>query len=266
VSAPLRVGRISALNMYPLYHHLEQAAGSGFAFTDGLPAALNAAVLDGRLDVSAMSSIEYARNWQRLRLLPVASIAASGAVDSIQLFSRVPVAEVRSVAVTPHSATSVTLLRVLLGPDVPFRTLDAPLRDALRDVDGVLLIADEALVALRAHAAPHATDLAAAWRERTGLPMVFAVWAAREEAAAALPAQVDALTALLGEAKARFAADPEEVVAAAAARFPFPAGEIRAYFRRLRYDFGDEERAGLGRFLEMARVAGELHDVPALAA
>ncbi|MEW6582412.1 MAG: menaquinone biosynthesis protein [Actinomycetota bacterium] len=266
MTARLRVGRISALNMYPLYHHLERAAGPGMVFTDGLPAALNAAVLDGRLDVSAMSSIEFARNSDRLRLLPVASIAAAGAVDSIQLFSRVPFREVRSVAVTPHSATSVTLLRVLLGPHVPFRPLTAAPEDALRDVDGVLLIADEALAALRRGISPHATDLAGEWRDRTGLPMVFGVWAARRDAPPATRGALDALTGLLAEAKARFAADPEEVVAAAAARFPFPAGEIRRYFRRLRYGFGDEERAGLARFLEHARRAGELALVPALPA
>lgn len=266
MTGPLRVGRISALNMYPLYHHLERCAQPGIAFTDGLPAALNAAVLDGRLDVSAMSSIEYARNSERLRLLPVASIAASGAVDSIQLFSRVPFDEVRTVAVTRHSATSVTLLRVLLGPDVPFRPLEGGVEDALREVDGVLLIADEALVALRAGVSPHATDLAAAWRDRTGLPMVFAVWAAREEAAASDPERVEELMAVLAEAKRRFSEDPEEVVRAAAERFPFPADEIRAYFRRLHYGFGPEDRAGLGRFLEMAQAAGELALVPALAA
>ena len=98
---PLRVGRIVALNMYPIYHHLEQARDPGLAFTDGLPADLNAGVLDGSLEhCSAMSSIEYARNADRLSLLPVASISAAGAVDSIQVFSRVPLNEVRSVAVT----------------------------------------------------------------------------------------------------------------------------------------------------------------------
>ena len=181
---PLRVGRIAALNMYPIYHGLERAADHTLEFTDGVPTTLNAAVLEGRLDVSAMSSIAYARNADRLTLVPVASITADGAVDSIQLFSRVPFEEVRSVAVTPHSATTVALLRILLGPDVPFTTLDRPPARALEDVDGVLLIGDEALAGLHAPFAPHRTDLAEAWSARTGHPMVFAVWAATPLAAA----------------------------------------------------------------------------------
>ena len=266
MSSPLRVGRIVALNMYPIYHHLEGCADPSFVFTDGLPAELNERVLDGTLDVSAMSSIEYARNADRLRLLPVATIAAAGAVDSIQVFSRVPFDAIESVAVTRHSATSVALLRILMGPHVQFTVLDGSPAEALRDVDGVLLIADEALGGLRDGLAPHHTDLGERWESLTGLPMVFAVWAARSDAAQSRASQVDALSHSLTEAQERYAADPESVVRAAAARFPFSADYIRGYFSRLSYGFGPDERHGLTRFLELAQGAGELPRVPVLAA
>jgi chorismate dehydratase len=263
----LRVGRISALNMYPIYHGLERAADPTLSFTDGVPTTLNAALLEGRLDVSAVSSIAYARNAERLRLVPVASITADGAVDSIRLFSRVPFDEVRTVAVTPHSATSVALLRVLIGPDAaPFEVLDGDPRAALERVDGVLLIGDEALEGLRAPFAPHRTDLGAVWRERTGHPMVFAVWAASATAARERPEALAELAALLSHARTAYLADPEAVVQAAARRFPFPAEFIRPYLRRLRYDFGDAERAGLEEFLRRATASGELDAVPRLAA
>jgi chorismate dehydratase len=264
VSTPLRVGRIVALNMYPIYHYLEQTRDPGLAFTDGLPAALNAALLDGDLDVSAMSSIEYARNADHLELLPVASISAAGAVDSIQVFSRVPFEQIRSVAVTPHSATSVALLRILVGPEVTFTLLTVSPADALTEVDGVLLIADEALHGLRERLAPTHTDLGERWQALTGLPMVFAVWAARPDLASR--AQLAHLTSLLGDAQTRFAGDPATVVTAAAERFPFPPDYIRGYFSRLGYGFGTDEQAGLRRFLELAHDAGELTTVPVLAA
>jgi chorismate dehydratase len=256
VSTPLRVGRIVALNMYPIYHHLEAIADPGLVFTDGLPATLNAALLSGELDVSAMSSIEYARNARTLTLLPVASISAAGAVDSIQVFSRVPFDQLRTVAVTPHSATSVALLRILVGPDVVFTPLtDAPAA-ALDHVDGVLLIADEALIGLRENFAPFHTDLGERWRAATGLPMVFAVWAARRDVAS--HAGLTRLVELLADAQARFTDDPETVVTAAASRFPFDADYIRGYFARLGYGFGSDEREGMRTFLELAIHAGEL--------
>lgn len=263
---PLRVGRIAALNMFPVYHGLEAAAGPGLAFTDGHPTTLNAAVLEGRLDVSAVSSIAYARDAGRLALVPVASITAAGAVDSIRLFSRVPRDEVRRVAVTPHSATSVTLLRVLLGPGPPFELLDGAPERALEHLDAVLLIGDEALAGAQRGLGPHSTDLGAEWTARTGHPMVFAVWAARAEVARERPEALAALADLLRTARARYAADPEAVVRAAAARFPFPEDFIRGYLRRLRYGFGPSERAGLGAFLELARRSGQLAVVPPLAA
>ncbi|MEQ8833715.1 MAG: menaquinone biosynthesis protein [Miltoncostaeaceae bacterium] len=263
----LRVGRISALNMYPLFHGLERAADPELAFTDGLPTTLNEMVLDGRLDISAMSSIAYARNAERLHLLPVASVTAAGAVDSIQVFSRVPFERVRTVAVTPHSATSVALLRVLLGPEAPaFTVLDGPAEAALATHDGVLLIADEALGALGRGIAPHHTDLAAVWHRRTGLPMVFAVWAARAQTATERPAALRALADHLVRAREAYLAEPEAVVRAAAARFPFPEDFIRPYLARLTYDFGASEQAGLSEFLRQAAAAGELASAPVLAA
>ncbi|HWH14353.1 MAG TPA: menaquinone biosynthesis protein [Miltoncostaeaceae bacterium] len=262
----LRVGRIAALNMFPLYHHLERAEGHRFRFTDGVPTALNRALLADRLDVSAMSSIEFARNAEELRLLPVASVSAAGAVDSIQLFSATPPETVTRVAVTPHSATSVALLRVLLGPAPEFVPLEGRAGEALAAGDAVLLIGDEALEGRLRGLAPYATDLGALWRARTGVPMVFAVWALRRDVDPARAVHVARLEELLREARRRYAADPAEVVDAATARFPFPRDFIAAYFRRLSYGFGDRERAGLARFLELARGAGELTRLPALAA
>lgn len=264
----LRVGRISALNMYPVYHHLEQARLPGVTFTDGLPALLNAGMLEGALDVSAMSSIEYARNADTLRLLAAGCIACEGAVNSIRLLSPVPLHQVRRVAVTPHSASSVTLLRVLLGPDVPFRVMgsDREAPAAVAGGEAVLLIADAALLAHRDGLAPHSIDLGEAWEQRTGLPMVFAVWAVRDEAAATRPVEVAALSDAIADAPRAFAADPGAVARAAAQRFPFDEAYIGAYLTRLSYAFGEPERAGLARFLDLARAAGDLQDVPALEA
>ena len=263
----LRVGRIAALNMYPIYHGLERAADPMLAFTDGVPTALNRALLRRRLDVSAVSSIAYARHATELALMPVASITADGAVDSIQLFSRVPFEEVRTVAVTPHSATSVALLRILLGPARPSRPSPSRPRRPCERVDGVLLIGDEALGGLRAavRAPPHRPRRRCG-ASAPGVPMVFAVWAARADAARDRADALAELASILRDARAAYQADPEAVVAAAAGRFPFPADFIRAYFRRLRYEFGAAERVGLETFLRLARDSGELDVVPRLAA
>lgn len=254
----LRVGRIADLNMYPLYHGLERAGLTGLSFRDGRPAELNAAVLDDELDVSAMSSIEYARNARSLRLLPAASISAAGAVDSIRLFSRVPFDRVRRVAVTRASATSVALLRILLGPEPVFEQLTQPPVEALERVDGVLLIGDEALAGVLDPFAEFATDLGKAWSEETGLPMVFAVWAVRADVAERRWPDLERLAGVLETARVDFGADPQPVIRAASRRYPFPEPFVREYLHRLSYELGEREQAGLARFLDMATAAGLL--------
>ena len=106
----IRLGRISYVNMAPVFYRLDEDVQE----VQGVPTTLNARLLAGELDVAPISSIEYARNAGRLRLLPRLCVGSEGAVDSIQLVSRKPLEQVRAVAVTPESATSVVLTQVLL--------------------------------------------------------------------------------------------------------------------------------------------------------
>ena len=123
-AAPIRLGRISYVNMAPVFYGLEAEVEE----VTGVPTALNRLLLEGELDVAAIPSIEYARNADRLRLVPRLCVSAEGAVDSIQLFSRVPFEEVRTVAVTPHSATSVVLRSAAAGGRASCRSARRPTR------------------------------------------------------------------------------------------------------------------------------------------
>src|SRR5438874_6531957 len=96
--------------MAPVFYRVEADVEE----IQGVPTDLNRCLLAGECDVAPISSIEYARNADRLRLLPRLCVASEGAVDSIQLVSRKPLEQVRVVAVTPESATSVVLTKVLL--------------------------------------------------------------------------------------------------------------------------------------------------------
>src|SRR6188472_3974584 len=154
----IRLGRISYVNMAPVFYRLEAEVEQ----VQGVPTDLNARLLGGELDLAPISSIEYARHADRLRLLPRLCVSSEGAVDSIQLVVRKPLEQVRTVAVTPESATSVVLTKVLLP-----------------EADAKLLIGDAALKSAFEDPTPH-HDLGRLWLERTGLPMVFAVWACPE--------------------------------------------------------------------------------------
>jgi chorismate dehydratase len=217
----------------------------------GVPTELNRMLIDGEIDVAPISSIEYARNPARLSLLPRLCVSSEGAVDSIQLITRKPLEQVRSVAVTPESATSVVLTKVLLG-DVELVPLDHP-------ADARMLIGDAALRSAFEDPTPH-HDLGRLWQERTGLPMVFAVWACREGMGEGLAELERAHLRSLALARS----EPELLARRAAEQYGWPAGFLARYFEKLRYHFGPREQQGMMRFFELAHLAGELPAVPEL--
>jgi chorismate dehydratase len=243
----LRLGRISYVNMAPVFFRLEAEVRE----VAGVPTELNRALLAGEVDLAPISSIEYGRNAERLRILPRLCVGSEGAVDSIQLVSRAPLEHVTSVAVTPESATSAVLVRVLL-PEAE----QVPLAE---DADARLLIGDAALKSMFEDPTPH-YDLGRLWLERTGLPMVYAVFACPDPA----PLGMSEIEKALVGSVLRARSEPERLAREASALYGYPAGFLARYFEKLRYRFGPRERAGLLSFFELAQEVGELETVPEL--
>src|ERR671931_590356 len=233
--------------MAPVFYRLDADVEE----VQGVPTELNARLLRGELDLAPIPSIEWARHAEQLRLLPRLCVSSEGAVDSIQLVARKPLEQVRTVAMTPESATSVVLTKVLLP-----EARHVPLGE---EADAKLLIGDAALKSAFEDPTPH-HDLGRLWLERTGLPMVFAVFACPEPVADGLAELEDALVSSVRLARA----EPEQLAYEAAERYGYPPGFLARYFEKLRYRFGPRERAGLLTFLELARDVGELGHVPEL--
>jgi chorismate dehydratase len=243
----LKLGRISYANMAPVFYRVDAEVEEVL----GVPTELNRMLIDGELDTAPISSIEYARNADKLKLLPRLCVASEGAVESIQLVTRKPLEQVRVVGVTPESATSVVLTKVLLP--------EAELVPLGEEADARMLIGDAALKSAFEDPTPH-YDLGRLWLERTGLPMVFAVWACPEPLADGLAELEDALVGSVRRARA----EPEQLAFEASERYGYPPGFLARYFEKLRYRFGPRERAGLYTFLELARDAELLDTVPEL--
>jgi chorismate dehydratase len=249
----LRLGRVAYINTFPVEWALARHLDAGeVREVAAVPTELNRLLAAGELDVANVSSVEYANNPERYVLLPSLCVGSDGAVESVQLVTQLPLPAVHSIAVTRDSATSVALVKVL----VPH----AEIRDEGEEADGRLLIGDAALHSAFSDPTPH-HDLGALWRERTGLPMVFAVWAAQRDCDPDALARID--QALRG-AVAEAAEHADLVAQAAGERHGFPAGYLARYFEKLRYGFGERERAGLQRFYALAAERGAIASVPEL--
>lgn len=256
-----RLGRIGYLNVLPIYHPLEAGwLKHGFTFTSGPPAELNRLIRAGGLDISSVSSVEYARHPERYLLLPDLAIASRGPVKSVLLLSRVPVETLggKPLLVTSESHTSAALLRIVLdrvfGVAPRYETAPHSIRQALalgHEAPAVLAIGDEALFLRTDPRFPHQLDLGEVWRGWTGLPFVFGVWVVRREAALAQPEKALDAARLLAESKRIGVAAIEEIVSLAAlTKSALSRAELRRYFDRLGYDLGPEEQAGLRRFFD----------------
>jgi chorismate dehydratase len=235
------------VNMAPVFHRLNADVDE----VQGVPTELNRLLLDGQLDLAPISSIEYARHASSLKILPRVCVSSEGAVDSIQIVSRTPFPQIRTIAVTPESATSVVLAKVLLP-----NARQVPLEE---EAEAKLLIGDAALKSAFEDPTPH-YDLGRLWLDRTGLPMVFAVWAAPDPVAEGVAELEHSIVASVRLART----EPEVLAREASARYGYPAGYLARYFEKLRYSFGPRERAGFHTFLEMARDVGELDEIPEL--
>jgi chorismate dehydratase len=250
-----RVSAISFLNTVPLVRALlaERPAGLDVHFT--LPSVCADELRAGTADIGLIPAIEYLR-IPDLAILGDAAIATRGFVRSIALLSRRPLKEVRTVSADTASRTSAALTQVLFqqrfGRRVKLVTHAAEPAAMLAECDAALLIGDPALH-YRQHPLPgvEITDLGAWWKEATGLPFVFAFWAARREAA--LPELADAFNRWRDQG----VEDIEAIVAAEAPRRGLPADVVRAYLtENIHFTLDAECAAGLAEFYRQASGLG----------
>jgi len=244
----VRIGAVTYLNARPLTFCLERLVPDAEAVVD-LPSRLADGLGSGQLDVALIPSIECLRQPD-CTIVSDACVACDGPVRSVKLYGRVPVAEIRSLALDEGSRTSAALARILLAerfavePELRPLPIDTPLEDS--DADATMLIGDRGMISPD-DAFEFVWDLGEEWSGWTGLPMVFAMWTARGDV------DLGGLDELLGSAR-----DEGIKCLAQIARLEAPAlglseKECLAYLRdNLVFRLGRRQREGLELFCRLA--------------
>lgn len=189
------VGHIDFLNVLPLSYGYKNFTAD-LNIVRGVPTFLNDELKAGRIDLSNISSIEYARQADNLLILPKICVRADDGVTSIVLVSRKPIENIRDdkIILTSKSATAQRLLKIILhesydaAPEYKTRSVSVenPVDD---DATAALLIGDDALyVYLHRPKNFHVYDLGVEWKKLTGKQMVYALWAVRKNFAKENPA------------------------------------------------------------------------------
>jgi chorismate dehydratase len=264
----LRISAISYLNTAPLMWDFEHGeAGRDFYLSYTLPSACARALAEGTADIGIIPAAAYAE-IPELVVLPDVAIASRRAVRSILLVSKVPVEQVRTIALDTSSMTSVALTKVLfekwLGGGRTFTAMAPDVDRMLAENDAGLLIGDPALKVDRSRY--HTLDLAEEWIRHTGKPFVFAFWAVRSAALQdSDPSQDLPSIFRVSRDHGLEPANVNEIVREWAPQLGLGEGNVRSYLSEsIYYQLDPACLEGLQLFYRYAKEVGALPSAPEL--
>lgn len=179
----MHLSAVSYLNTRPLVWGLMNGMDKDQLQLDfDLPAVCAQRLEQKQVDAGLVPVIEAAR--QHLTQIGSLGIACLGPVRSILLLSKVPIPEIRTLALDSSSRSSVMLARIVLEQgykvEPETRVMAPDLSAMLGKSDAALIIGDPALRINPDGTGLHVLDLGEEWYKLTALPMVFAIWAGHQ--------------------------------------------------------------------------------------
>ena len=161
-SPRVRLGAVGYLNARPLVYGLD--AVPRFHVRYDVPSECARLLHDDAIDVGLIPSIEYLRGGP-YRIVPDLAFVSRGPVASVELYSKKPIADVRSIAMDTSSRTSVALASVLCARlfmiDPALEAHGPDVSEMLERCDAALIIGDNALLLdhTTVRLTPDATDV-----------------------------------------------------------------------------------------------------------
>lgn len=243
------LGRVAFVNCDPLYHDLPPT----WDVLSAPPSWLTGHILRKDCLIAPIPTADFANHANELQLLPDICIASNGAVGSVLLFGNRDPSQMRDIALPTDSSTSRKLCMWILNEmGLNPRPVDMgpDLSQMLNRCDGALLIGDRALDEAARHPELIRMDLGQCWRDITGHPMVFAVYAAHRDA----PTQIlmEAHQLLVSQLEAFENSDDVRaaVIHSTSVRSGFNEERISRYFEEVVNRLDDDGMNGLNYFLE----------------
>src|SRR5262245_42202240 len=252
----LRVVGVSFMNAQPHLHGLLSGLADERMHVElAEPSELARRLFEDEADVG-LSPVAPLATHGGLEIVPGVAIGCDGPVRSVKIVGDVPIEEADEILLDAASRTSVVLARLIVrarcGGREP-KYCARPAREIVSSVRGKtlgLLIGD---IALETTGFAFELDLGQAWKELTGLPFVFAVWAARP----GVLSERDCLL-LQGSLEAGLAARPQIAQAWARGHGGDPAAHLDYLNNAIRYTLDEPALAGLREFYRRAAEAGLL--------
>jgi len=183
------LGRVSFINCEPIFHSI----GQNWNILAAPPSWLTGHLLRRDCITAPIPAADYAINCNELSLLRDIGIAGRESVGSVILFGNRSLESMRDIALPSDSSTSNMLMKWILGQrglDPKLVPMGPDIETMLGECDGALIIGDRALSAALRRPELVRMDLSREWTNITGLPMVFGVFAARNDSSPSIVDEV----------------------------------------------------------------------------
>lgn len=247
----LRIGTVPYMNAKPLIFGIPRVIPDSQVI-EAVPSRLTAKLARRQLDVAILPVMGYFQIPGTV-ILPDICIASRGPVQSVRLFYRRPINNVRRVHLDTSSMTSAALTKIILAERYGLRPQFVSIRPVtdLRKVDAeaLLLIGDPAMqVSARGW---QVMDLGAEWDALTGLPFIYALWVAHKSVVSSWLIWAMSTAKKIGQENLALIARSE------AQRLNLPYSRCLKYLSKIIfYDLGPAEIAGLKEFRKRAIAHG----------
>ncbi len=251
----MRLGYINYLNCYPFYHlHFTSEPFRNTEVFPHYPSELNSGIISGNLDMSPVSAAALSDCYNDVYVLPDFCLSSVGYVGSVILRSNFPIENLsgKKVGLTSASRTSIALLKIILGEFYKINPDYVPCEPNpdMKDLDAALVIGNEAIE--KAKSPVHFTyDLGELWLQKTGYPVVFAIFVLQKKYFEKDPSTVKGIIEGFMESLACLEHSRTELIEAASKRYPRIEFDIDYYYDLLQFQFSKRLKEGLDYFYEL---------------
>jgi len=178
-----KVSAVSYLNTIPFIYGINQSdLKDKIDLSLDYPSVCAQKLIENKVDIALVPIVVLKQNPQ-FNIISDYCIGANGNVDTVCLYSDVPLMEVQEIYLDYQSRTSVELLKLLCRDhwniSADFRISSEGFENKIEGKTAALIIGDRAFSANGKYNFMY--DLSASWKEMTGLPFVFACWISNKE-------------------------------------------------------------------------------------
>ena len=252
----VRLSAVNYINTKPFIYGLIQAGMEDeLEMHKDIPAVCADKLMNDEVDL-ALIPVAALTNMKQHYIVSDYCIGCDGEVKTVCLYTNNPIEEVNRIYLDTHSRTSVALTKILVHEywkkkDMVYHPI-YEIEKAIVDEDSAILAIGDKTIGMDSKYR-FTYDLGVAWKDMTGLPFVFAVWAANKKLA---PAFLNRFNTALAEGLSHI----KELL------FILPEQEadfdLKKYFEEsISYTLDEKKKEALTLFLSKINISTSSEDV-----